>query len=361
MKPPQYTKPVYIAAILAAAFLMLEVYIAFILDYEFMRADVLDYSRTGWDIIFHEHPPLYPLSIMLARALTFDLIPVLVVMVAINLAAFIACALLMMQIMRNAGAQPEWSALAALLFGLWPLVGVTYTAVPMADIPSAALTLAGILLLQRSRHTHAGWMFGLAIITHKGVWPVIGLVILADLYTRREFISKKNVMFGIVTLLPLAVLWGSGIFYHHSWNWLMEKSMLVNTSMKSNFPVLGGVLGTFAEGGIKGMAKGSIVLFLLALSAIALFASLKFKFQYYEIAAAIALAALIMFFFSSAFTIWGPVRFSRFLTLPLMLGMNHYMEGQTLKRSGILTILIVLVLLLTQFAYAWYFVKVFYG
>lgn len=130
---------------------------------------------------------------------------------------------------------------------------------------------------------------------------------------RRELFSKRNFLFLGIMVLPLLTLWLAGIPYHNEINWLMERSMRVNTSMGGGYPILDGLFGTFQEGGVKGWGKGLVVLFFLLLNLFSLFASLKLKFKYYEFGVAISLAVLIMFLLSSAATIWGPVRFSRLL------------------------------------------------
>jgi nitrate reductase NapE component len=301
---------------------------------------------------------LYALTIALARTVTFNTLNPVVLMMGINLIAFSFCVLLVIQFSRAAGTNQLYAAFAALLFGLWPFVGLTYTVNPQADIPAIVLTLGGLLMLQKSRYKLAPLLFGLAIITHKGVWPVIGLVTLADFYTRREFWSKRNFLFLAIMLFPLATLWVAGAYYHNSVNWLMARSMQVNTSPK----ILDGLFGTFQEGGAKGILKGSLILFFLILSATTLFTSLKMKFKYYELCAAIAAAILLMFIFSSAGTIWGPVRFSKFLVIPFILSLNSYFGEKTIGRLAIgLDVILMIGLFMTQLFYAWYSAAIFYG
>ena len=339
-------------------------FLGMFLHYEFLRSDVLSYwqESINWSVPFNEHPPLYALTIALIRTLTLNTIPPIVLMMGINLICFCCCTLLIVQFIQAAGIKPIYASAGALLFGLWPLVGLTYTVLPQADIPAIVLTLAGLVMIQKQRTPIAALLFGLAIITHKGVWPIIGFVIIADFYLRREFLSRKNLVFLLIMLFPLATLWIAGSFYHHSVNWLMERSMRVNTSVGGGYPILDGLFLNLREGGIKGLVKASIVLFFLSLSLVSLIASLKLKFKYYELCSAIAGAILIMLLFSSAGTIWGPIRFSKFLVIPLIFIANSYLEqrkaGRTIKAQ---VVVLFVGLFISQFVYAWYIADVFFA
>jgi len=67
------------------------------------------------------------------------------------------------------------------------------------------------------------------------------------------------------------------------------------------------------------------------------------------------LGVLLMFLFSSAFTIWGPVRYSKFLVIPLMLSAHHHLKGILFRRPQVIwSIVLFSGLFITQLAYAWY-------
>ena len=347
----------FVVCVTVVLFLIVAFFFTFILRYNLMHSDVLSYwqESISWKNPFHEHPPLYPLSIALSRAITFNVFNPVVLMMAINLFAFVVCIICIYKISCNAGTNQTFAAFAALLFGLWPFVGLTFTVMPIADSPAFALTLAGLLSLQKSRRPLAAFLFALAIITHKGVWPIIGLITVADFYIRRELFSRRNLSFLVIMLLPLTILWIAGSFYHHSINWLMERSILVNTSIASRYPVLDGLFGSFQKGGFVGLLKGTVVLFLLFTCLGSLMISIKYKFKAYEYCIAIALGILIMLLFSSAQTIWGPVRYSKFLVIPIIIILNSLFKDKEIKRSTLSWSLILLFgLFLSQLGFAWY-------
>jgi hypothetical protein len=322
-----------------------------------MHSDVLSYwqESTNWKTPYYEHPPLYALSIALSQTITFNLVNPVVLMMAINLVAFSVGVVCIYQFSLNAGTNQTYAAFAALLFGLWPFVGLTFTVMPIADSPAFALTLAGLVSLQKSRRPLAAFLFALAIITHKGVWPIIGLITLADFYVRRELFSRRNFAYLVIMLFPLTILWIGGTFYHHSITWLMERTIQVNTTIAGGYPILDGLFGTLQEGGYIGFLKGSVVLFFLLLSIVTLITSAKFKFKDYEYCIAIAIGVLLMFVFSSAVTVWGPVRFSKFLVIPLILSTYSYFKENQIKLVTISWSLILLIgLFISQLAYAWY-------
>ena len=359
-----WAKASFLFGFLFSLYFLLAIFFASVLNYDFMRSDVLLYwnESLAWMTPFNEHPPLYTLAIALARGLTFNLLDPVLLMMGLNLLSFLGCAWLLMKFFKRAGLKQEYAAWGVLLFALWPLVGLTYTVVPLADIPSILLALIGILMLQKARHPLAGLFFGLAIVAHKGVWPIIGLVALADFYTRKKYFSKRNLAFVAIMLLPLSALWLAGIPYHQSINWFMESSLEVNTSLGGGYPILDGLFGTFQEGGLKNWVKGAVILFFILLTLFSLFVSLKLRFKYYELCVAISLAVLIMFLFSSAATIWGPVRFSRFLVFPLIFFFNAHHGLQISKRvSFSLGAIAVFVLFISQLAYAWYIAFVFFA
>jgi hypothetical protein len=67
------------------------------------------------------------------------------------------------------------------------------------------------------------------------------------------------------------------------------------------------------------------------------------------------MGVLLMFLFSSAYTIWGPVRYSKFLVLPLILIMNSIFKGKRIKPVAIAFSVILLAgLFISQLGFAWY-------
>ena len=362
-QPERFLRPNKIILIISLLYISLALFFVFVLDHNFMVSDVSSYWQASiqWRTPFREHPPFYAFTIAFFRLISLNLIPPVLLMMIINLISLIGCVYCLIQISKNAGLNLKLSALIVFLFTLWPFVGLTYTVVPLADIPAIALTLGGILLLQVKKPYLAAVLFGLAIVTHKGVWPIIGLIAIS-VYVRQKLVSKEKIIFTIITLAPVAALWIMGAFYHGSLNWFMERSLRVNTTFGEGLMILDGLFGTFREGGFNNLLKGLIVLFLIGLAIIAFIYSLRKKDGKFKISTAISLAVLLLFVFSSQDTIWGPVRFSRFLIVPFIFIIRDHFEGIfSLRATKLVVSSLIVVLLLTQFAYAWYIARVFFG
>ncbi|MEQ1638186.1 MAG: hypothetical protein ABL903_16015 [Methylococcales bacterium] len=248
------------------------------------------------------------------------------------------------------------------MFGLWPFVGLTYAVNPQADLPAISLFLAGLYRLQDSRKLSAACFFGLAIITHKALWPFIGLLVAADFLYRKDCFSRQNILMIGIMLLPLGILWFAGSFYHHSYTWLLSSNLKEELASSSNLPILDGLIGTFLfEEGIKGVLKGFLLMSFALLAVGTIFLSNQHKYQNYFYGIAISLAVLLLFILLNHYEIWAAARFSRLLAIPLVLSVAKMVQDNPSKQlSGVITVLF-LILFLSQFAYAWYMARIYFA
>lgn len=356
------TKPHWINAILIVGYAMVALFFDTFLRYNFLSSDVLDYWRDSlaWQTPFHPfHVPVYPFMTALLRGMTFGTLPPIGVMMSINFATFLVSAFFIYRIIQASGASDELAAIGALVFGLYPFVGLTYSVNPLADMPAMFFLLAGIYLLQQSHRMPAALLLGLSLVTHKAMWIFVGLLMISEFLKHKGFISKQNLLFMTVMLLPIVSLWILGSFYHHSITWLVSSNLKVEVASKGNIPLLDGLLGTFAEGGIKGLGKGGLLLAFTAISAFATYMSTKLNYKYSHYGITISLAILILFFILNQYEIWAAMRFSRLLVIPLALIANTNPKFKKLSwwRSPA-TITFLLFLFLSQFMYAWYIATV---
>ncbi len=299
--------------------------------------------------------------IAIFRGITLGALPPVILMMGINLGAFLVSVHLVYRIIQAGGASDEISTIGAFLFGLWPFVGLTFTVLPLADLPGISLLLTGLYLLQGSRRLSAALFLGLSILTHKAMWLLVGLLIIAVLF-RKEFISKRNLQFIGITLLPIGVLWLLGSYYHHSITWLFSTNLESEVASNSNIPILDGMLGTLMEGSLKGIVKGTIIMVMAISSAISLYASARLKYEYFHFGMVISAAVLILFLVLNQHEIWAGVRFSRLLAIPMALIANTPFGRKRLSWWGLpMTITVLIFFFLTQFAFAWYLARVYYG
>jgi len=359
------TKPHWTIAILMVGYAMVALFLGVFLQYDFLRSDVLGYWKDSlaWQTPFHPfHVPAYPLMIALLRGITFGALHPIGLMMSINLGAFLASAFFIYRIIQAGGASDELATIGTFIFGLYPFVGLTYTVSPLADMPAMFFLLAGIYLLQRSHRMPAALLLGLSLVTHKAMWIFVGLLIISDFLHRKEHISKQNLLFVGIMLLPIGSLWILGSFYHHSITWLFSSNLEVEVASKGSTPLLDGLLGTFMEGGIKGLVKGALLLSFAVISALTLYMSIKLKYEYFHYGIMISFAILILFLILNQHEIWAAMRFGRLSVIPLVFIANTNLTFKKLSwwRSPAI-IAFLLFLFLSQLAYAWYMARVYFG
>ncbi len=349
--------------LLAAGYISVAVFLGVVLHYNFFYSDVTFYWKDSlaWQTPFHPfHVPGYALTIALARALTLGQIPAVPLMMGINLLAFAVCVYIIYQIALESGLQAAYAAFAASLFILWPFVGLVYSVRPIADIPASALFLVGLRSLLCSKRAPAGLLLGLAVITHKALWPFAGLVLLADLFDPRQVKAIRRFLPIGLAVLPLGLLWIFGWFYHGSPWWLLTSNLQVEMASRGAFPFLDGLVGTWFEEGVKGVLKGALLTGFALLAAALIILSARLKFPHARYAAAIAAGSFSLFLVLNQMEIWGAVRFSRLLVLPLIWLLASYRPSQYAKWFRPPVILAALLFLFgTQLFHAWYTVNVF--
>lgn len=345
------------------SFLIVWAYLRYGLSFNFFRADVLNYWRDSleWMTPFDPwHVPGYAFLIALVRALTFNLLPPLVIMWGISLVCYIVgmgavFACLAQYVNREA------ARLGAMLFALWFFVGTVYAVYPVADGMALALIAVGLLSLLQKRFLSASLILGVALITHKSAWLFVGAIMLVALALHRREFRLTNF---VILLLPLTVLWVAGAYFHSSPMWLLETSIGDDAETRSALPVLDGLIGTFIYGGMKGLLKGGVIAF-VALIACALIVPcwrIKSKpIRWYSLA--ILCATLLLCVTLNQNTIWAALRFSKLLALPLVWSLAERLPVMSTTRPRAMALIgvLLLILLATQFAYAWYIARVFYA
>lgn len=337
------------------------------LGFQLVQGDTAIYWQDSqtWQSPFNPlYMPLYPAVIALVNALTLGLPDPGALMSAINLAGLSVCGWLIYLIARSSGASETLATASAVLFGLWPLVGLPFTVFPLADIPAMAFFLAGVYLLQRSRLWAGAGLIGLSLLAHKALWPFGGLVMIAFCLMQRPRISPAK-MIGLLgaAILPLTILWAAGWAVHGSPLWLVSGNIELEMASNSHLPVLDGAIGTFLQGGVKGIGKGAILASFALLAVGMAYACIREKPPAYLAGAAICVVVVLWWLILNQYEIWSVTRFSRLLILPLVWVAAYRLKDAPLSGSkwkyGMAASLGVL--LLSQFIYAWYMVRVFYA
>lgn len=357
-------KPLLPTMLLLLGYAMIAFYLGRLLQYEFLGSDVLAYwqDSLAWQTPFNPfHVPAYPLMIAGARGITFGVVDPIVLMMGINLVAFVASSSLVFRIIQAGVTSDRFAAIGALLFGLWPFVGLTYAVYPTADMPAMFFFLAGLRLFQRSHESSAALLLGLSLVTHKAMWIFVGLLIISDLMYRKEYISKRNLLFVGITILPISILWMVGSFHHHSITWFLTSNLEAEVASKGDLLLLDGLLGTLMGGGKRGLVKGMLLLSFAFLSVLVLCASVRLRYHDFHYGRAISLAVLFLFIVLNQWEIWAAMRFGRLLAIPLVFVVDETTGLRKELRWSSPIIIVLLFLFLTQFAYAWYMARVYSG
>lgn len=351
--------------VLAIGYILVAIFFTSVLNFNFLQSDVLGYWQDSleWRTPFDKfHVPGYPLMVALLRGITFNALPPITIMWIINFSAFLVSIYLIFKIVQTATINTTVSTLASLLFGLWPLVGLTYTVDPLADIPAMCMLLIGIYFLQKSKMGLSGIFLGLAMITHKTMWIFVFFIIVLQLISHKEFFSKRNMILLLAAILPLGILWILGSIYHQSITWIISSNLNAEIASRSSLPIFDGIIGAFFEGGIKGILKGSVVILLFILNIYLLVVSIKIPNDSSSFIVAISLSTLLLFVFTNRMEIWASVRYSRLLVLPFATALSSLLKDKVdWEKYRVLIIVILLLLFLSQFVYAWYAARVFFA
>ncbi len=351
--------------LLAIGYGLVALYLLVFLHYDALRSDVLGYWQDSlvWKTPFHpSHVPGYPLMIAFVHGVTGGTIAPLGLMVAINLCALLAGAFFCYRIIEFGGGSHVVASLAALLFGLWPLVGLTYAVNPLADMPAMALFLAGVSFLRRSRRLTAALFLGLSLITHKAMWIFVVLLVLAELGHRRERTVQQNLWFVGVVLLPIGFLWVAGSAYHGSITWLVSSNIAGEVVPKGDTLFLDGLWGTFLRGGLQALVKGPLLLSFFGITGATLIATFARRSGYFYYGVAISSAILLLFLILNQHEIWAAMRFGRLLVIPLAFLISSTSPPRNrLWMNPLLVALLLTFLFASQFVYAWYMASVYFG
>ena len=174
----------------------------------------------------------------------------------------------------------------------------------------------------------------------------------------------KKVKFVLAFITPLAALWFTGALYHSNFLWLVSKSIQVESMTRSDFPVLDGVFGTLFYGGTGGILKFFVLFSLFALALFQTMLILRYEIDSYEkwISLSILIFSIILFIGLNQNTIWAAVRLGKISALP-MGWFTYNTLSKKIKPSSrkIMQILIVSVLLLSQFLFGWYSANIFFS
>jgi len=298
--------------VLYAAFLYLLflVYLKIGLGFDLLRSDVLSYwnESFNWKTPFSNWwVPGYPLMIAFVRALTLNLLPPVTIMLLTSGVFYVVGVRTAYSLTKEL--TPGFEFEIAMLFAVYPCVGLTYTVYPIADSMATALLLLSFLSFQRQDWKSFTLYAALAIVTHKATWFFIPPLMLVAFFRHKE--SRLPLLLVPAPLLTWVV---AGGFYHDDPFWFARWSVEHLVVSKKTLPIFDGLIGALLSGSATKTMKGLVVLGTLVSAALVIFYSLRLRF-WLGICTAFSIIAMIAFI--NQYEIWATVRWSKVLLIPI--------------------------------------------
>ncbi len=337
-----------------ALLIALGIYLTVFLKFDALVSDVAGYwiDSLDWKHPYDlYHVPAFSLLIALLRGLTFNLLPPLFMMRLITFSAVLTSLISIFTLIKRSTKNERWAIAGTLLFILWPFVGLTYAVYPVADLVAIAFFLVGILLLSKNNLLSGALFLGLTLISHKALWPVVGLVVLFWILRNWQARSTKWLIAALILILPLGIIWMGSAIYHRSLLGMVDSYLSERSSAFSpgNF-LFASILGVFQERTLIDFAKSSlsILIFISTLSLIII--DLVKRNQNSHFGLAILVSIILLYALFNFEFIFYIIRFSRLLVLPAVWNLypkfpNIFRKKTVLVISG----LILIGLVITQF------------
>ncbi len=309
-----------------------------------------------WQHPFNEfHVAGYPLLLALARGITFDALSPIALMTTITGVALLAGVHGTYRLASAVGCLRRTSRAAATAFGLWPFVGTVYAAFPIADALVLSLMVWAAVWIVRGRAIPAGLLLGLAAVTHKSLWPAIGLaVVVSWCWTDRGRAFGARV--SAFAAAPVVALWVAGIADGESATWLLASSADdgIAPLRRNSIPVFDGLVGTVLYGDAVARARLVMVLAAVALALVVLLSSYRrWREPFPAMAAVFALEIVGLALVMNQHLVWSSVRFSGLLAVPGAVLVASRLDAIPTRRWHLLAAAAVAVLVGTQLLTAW--------
>lgn len=345
------------------------------LGFNLMQSDVADYWKDSLNIStpFNAyHVPLYPIAIFVIRTLSVNTLQPVIYMQAITIVSLFFSAYFVSRIITGNKQKLEYvvfGILIAWIYILWPFEGLTSVIFPISDQFAFCLFLGGLFFVLQKK---TGWGFafwGLSLIAHKALWPFVILCAIATyLYYQTSSTDEEKpkpqkwLLFATFLFLPILMLWIAGTIYNQDVFWIVKSNLKTEMMSKSNYPILDGFIGSFRGSLPKVLVKGSALLITLLLSIFCLWVSIKKQYPLWKYGIAISITVIILILIENQGEIWAAFRFGRLLVLPIgwlaLENTDRLKIKPTLFKS--LSIFLLILFAISQFAFAWYMASVFY-
>jgi len=316
-----------------------------------LRSDVGGYAAWSHDLAGRSggwHLPGYPLIIACVRWVTLGWVSDVVLMRGICLAAWVVGVLLVDRFFSRES--PGLRAVGTLVWGLYPFVGVTNVAYPLADQPACTAFVAAVVLAREGRMAGSMVAGGIGLLVHMALWPFVLCFAVACVVSRR--LAWWQV---VVMGLPLAAYYGAMAWRAGDLWWFFRIHYRVNFQAHSGAPVFDALIGTFGRGGMAGWLKGCLLTGSVVAAVVLAWRSIGRRDWL------MAACCVPLVLYGAVLNVqegWALMRFGRLLVLPLVLTAPAVVVARPgwLGRPGVQWLLLA-GLGASQFAWAMYEVR----
>jgi len=315
-------------------------------------SDVIGYAIWSHNLIGQSggwHLPGYPILIAVARELTLNRLPDVFVMVALSFVAWMISLALMARILEQVA--PDLRDAGILMYGLFPLVGITDVAFPLADASAQCLFLAAFHATLSNRK----WTFlstvAMGLIVHMVLWPFLFTLSMGWLAKRRLTIWHIA-----LTGVPLGLYYFAIALSSGDNLWFFRTHYAVNFKSSSTFPLFGAIVGSFEIGSPTTLIKNALI------AAITIVTALLVYFVWTRrnvVMLAILLPLLLFAATVNAYEGFIVVRYANFVIIPLCSWAALTERRRSFFTSRRSIVVMTVVLVISQWAWAAYTVRFF--
>jgi hypothetical protein len=311
-------------------------------DTSVLQSDEAGYSAQSYEWWrANVHLPGYAVLLWILRQGTLGIIGDAALLQVISLAAWCGSLYIFLQI--AAIVNPGASRLGAVLYGLFPFVGITYVAWPRVDSVAHLALVYGVLCLFRQDWPRLMLALAVMLLMQKALWPFALTISLVAWW--RGFPLWRILAAGA----PLAIFWlavaagGAGLL------WIIAVDLKVNLPSQSSLPILDGVFGTLTQGDMRGIIKGLLLLGLLIGTGVMTWTYGR-RSNLEMLAILVPVLGLLVVL--NQFEAWASVRYAKILVIPLIGLPISQQLGRKLAQARAIFWLVVMVLAATQVAFA---------
>ena len=338
-------------------YLLFFTYLKFGLKHDFMIGDPGSYWRYSFNLSTPFSTwwvPGYPFVIAFVRTLSFNQLPPVVVLMIVS-ATFYAIQIIAVYWLLSE-LNVSSSLRVALLFAVFPLVGLTYSVRAYADGMATALLVLTLLYFVKEKWGVCAIFLSMTMLTHKATW-----LFLCPLMLIAFFRYKQARVPMILAGLPLGILVLAGAFYHKDLLWFMRWSVENLFVSQSSLPVLDGVINPLISADTGKKLKGVVVLILFLSAVYLLHRAWRSKFW---LGLAICCGLVAMGLVLNQYEAFALVRFSKVIVIPaayflLSPSQNSIMQNLITDRASFVSIF--LAAAMSNVAFAYYASRIHFG